>query len=400
MAGITINRVGGGLGRQQPGKDYYSGIIFQQASLPAGFAADDRIKLVTTLKEAEDLGITQALFPVEHYHISEFFKMAELVQGLAQGVLYVGIYNIGTGTYAGTQIQLVQDYANGEIRQMGVFLTDTFATSLVTDTQTVCATLETVNKPLSVLLAADFTGTTLSALSDLRALSAKKVSVVIGEDKGGVGGALATSEGNSITSLGATLGIAAVAAVHQSIGWRGRFNMLHGTEYETLQFATGEAWQTQSQATLTTLTTKGYIYLTKEVGFVGTFHSDSPTSVAATSDFAYLENNRTIDKAARLIRENNLPNIQAPLYVDADTGKLSESTIADFRAKAFKALDNMAANGEISTNAAGEVPANSVVINPDQNVLTTSKVIMTVKIVPVGVARDIEVNLGFAISIA
>lgn len=400
MAGIVINRVGGGLGRQQPGNDYISGMIFQQASLPSGFGASDRIKKVTTLKEAEDLGITVALFPVEHYHISEFFKMAEIVNGLAQGILYVGIYNISTGTYDGAEITLVQDYSEGIIRQMGVFLSDTFATSLVTDTQTIVAALRAVNKPLSVILAADTSATTLSALSDLRALSSDGVSVVIGEDKGGVGGALATAEGNSITTLGASLGISATASVHENIGWRAKFNMLHGTEYETLQFGTGEDYAVQSEATLTTLTNTGYIYLRKQVGLVGSFHNDAPTCAAATSDFAYLESNRTMDKAARLIRQNLIPSINAPLYVDADTGKLSESTIAGFRSDTFRALENMAANGEINTQADGELPANSVIIDPDQNVLSTSEVVITVKIVPVGVARAITVNLGFAVSIS
>lgn len=524
MKRIIFNRDEGGLGRQQPGEDYISGIIFQQTALPSGFGASDRIKKVTTLKEAEALGIvdthvdetkatggnieitasgaaddvwtisitpagqsaitlgayteqtsdttiliatglfeavnaltsshgftatnsvasnvaliapdkygasidtsglvcassgagtdTETQFTggvgseiaINHYHIAEFFSEAEQITGLAQGILYIGIYT----AFASSQIGLVQDYAEGKIRQIGVFLPDTFASSQVTASQTGATAVETDDKPLSVLLTADFSATTISALADMRALSSKNVSVVIGEDKAGEGGRLTGVEGFSISSLGATLGVTANAAVHENIGWRQAFDLIHSrtrsiavqsspfNEYETLQFATGEAWDLQSAATLETLTNQGYVYLTKETGVNGSFHDDSPTAILITSDYSYLENNRTIDKAVRLAKDNLTPKINSPLYVDADTGKLSEATIQDFKNDAFKALENMASNGEINTQADGELPANSVIIDPDQNVLTTSTVEMTIQIVPVGVARTITVNIGFAVSI-
>jgi hypothetical protein len=513
MAGIQINRIGGGLGRQQPGEDYISGLIFKQATLPSGFGTSDRIKKVTTLAEAEALGIdnthsdetkatggnveitaagatgdvwtivitpagasaitlgtyteqssdTTALIAtglfnninlntvnhgftatnsvasqvaiiaadklgasintsglvsastgagtttdtqfsggvgsitaINYYHVSEFFALSQQIIGLAQGILYIGIYT----AYDGTQLKLLQDFSEGKIRQIGVFSPDTFASSLVTESQTGATQLETENQPLSVLVTADFTATTLAALADMRALSSKNVSVVIGEDNGNNGGALAGIEGFSISTLGGTLGSLANAAVNENIGWRQKFDMIHGSEYEGLQFVTGEAYSTQSVATLTELTNKGYIYLTKEINVNGSFHNDAPTSVLITSDFAYIENMRTIDKAARLVRENLVPKINSPLFVNASTGKLLDSTIEDFKNDAFKALENMASNTEISTNEDGILPANSVVIDPDQNVLTSSEIVLTVTIVPVGVARSIVVNIGFAVSVA
>lgn len=521
--GITITRAEGGLGRQQPGSDYISGIIFKQSSLPSGFGSSDRIKKVTTLAEAVALGIVDthadetkatggaiqitaagaandvwtaqitpagqptillgtyteqsgdgvndiasglaaaitalvgthgftaaavtdscnlvapskygaslnttgltgassgtgtttvtqfsggvgSIIAINHYHISEFFAMAEKITGLAQGILYIGIYT----SYDGSQVALMQDYASGDIRQMGVFLPDTYASSQVTASQTAATAAETAKRPLSILLAADFSATTLSALADLRTLSSKNVSVIISEDADGEGGRLAGVEGFSITTLGATLGALSQASVHENIGWRQKFDMIHSrsravivqtnpfNELEVLNFATGEIVSDQSQATLDALTDDGYLFMVKEIGVNGSFHNDSPTAVTITSDYAYIENNRTIDKAARLIYQNLVNKINAPLYVDADTGKLSEGTIADFKNDAFKALENMAASGEINTQADGELPANSVIIDPDQNVQESSAVQMTIKIVPVGVARQISVTIGFAVSI-
>jgi hypothetical protein len=396
MGRIVFNRQQGGLGRQQPGNDYISGLIFQNASPLLSGA----VQKVFSLAEAETLGVTAAAYPIEHYHISEFFTIAEKVTGLAQGVLYFMIKAITPTAYDGTEIEDIQNFASGDIRQVGVFLTDPYLSSMVTDSQTKATALEAGDRPLSVLLTADFTALTVAGLADARTLDSKNVSVVIGEDADGVGGALAVSETTSISTLGATLGAAAQAAVHENIGWRQKFDITHGTEYEVLNFTTGEAVADQTQVFIDALTEDGYIFAVKETGINGSFHNDSATATAITSDFAYLENNRTIDKAVRLVRENLIPKINSPLYVDADSGKLSEATIEDFKNEAFKALENMATNGEINTNADGELPANSVVIDPDQDVLSTSQIILTISIVPVGVARLITVNIGFQTSIS
>ena len=49
---------------------------------------------------------------------------------------------------------------------------------------------------------------------------------------------------------------------------------------------------------------------------------------------------------------------------------------------------------------AGEVSAWKVLIDPTQNVLSTSKLTLTIQNVPVGVARNIEINSGFTTKIA
>ena len=507
--GIVINRIGGGLGRQQPGEDYISGLIFKQSSLPSGFGTSDRIKKVTTLAEAEALGIVNthadetkatggnveitaagatgdvwtivltpigasaitlgtyteqtgdttatiatglfnnvnlntithgftatnsvasnvalvaaakkgesihsglvststgagtttitqftggvgSIIAINYYHVSEFFALTQKITGLAQGILYIGIYT----SYNGSQLGLLQNFASGKIRQIGVFLPDTFASSMVTQSQTYCTTLEVENQPLSVLLTADFSATTLSALADMRALSSKKVSVVIAEDKGNNGGALVGITGMSISNLGATLGTLANAAVHENIGWRQAFDQIHDSEFEELQFVTGEAYSVQSAATLTELSNKGYIYLMKEINIVGSFYNDNATCTLITSDFAYVQENRVIDKAARLVRENLVPKINSPLYANASTGKLSLATIEDFRNEAFKALENMATAGNISTNDDGNLPSASVVIDPEQD--ARDNVTLAISLVSVRTAREITVNIGFVINI-
>jgi phage tail sheath protein FI len=138
------------------------------------------------------------------------------------------------------------------------------------------------------------------------------------------------------------------------------------------------------------LNSKGYIFLIKHSERAGTYFNDSHTATVVTSDYAFIESNRTIDKAIRGCRSFLLPDLNSPIFVNPD-GTLTEDTIAGLKNSAARALEQMERDGEISTF--------QVVINPTQDTISTGKVIITIKIVPVGVARNIEVNIGFAVRI-
>ena len=85
-----------------------------------------------------------------------------------------------------------------------------------------------------------------------------------------------------------------------------------------------------------------------------------------------------------------MPQLASPLVVNAD-GTLTDDVVAYYETLCARALDVMQRDSEIS--------AYSVTIDPTQDVLSTSTLEITVKVVPVGVARQIEVNVGFAVSI-
>ncbi len=384
---VTFIRGEGGLGRPLPGEDHVSGLVqyIANANLPAGFSTSDRIKTVFSIAEAEALGIIEgsATLGVLWYHINEYFRIQP------EGELYVGLYD--TTAIDLSVIELVQTFANGRIRQIGVFNTATFATAAVTALQASATTLEANHMPLQVLYAADISATSdLSTLTDLRTLNAKNVSVIISEDGGAAGAALAVSTTKSVTTLGATLGAASVANVNESIAWVAKFNMTDGVELNVINFANGDLVQDSAPAALAAIKTKGYVFMRSHVGLAGTYHEDSDTAIVSTSDYAFIENNRTIDKAVRGARTFMLPNLSSPILVNAD-GTLTEDVIATFKNDVARSLDQMEIDGEIS--------AYKVIINPAQNVLTTSKVVITVQIVPVGVARQIKINIGFTVSV-
>jgi hypothetical protein len=58
---VIFNKGRGGLGRALAGTDYISGLLFYTgATLPTGFTSSDRVKIIYSVQDAEDLGITDA----------------------------------------------------------------------------------------------------------------------------------------------------------------------------------------------------------------------------------------------------------------------------------------------------------------------------------------------------
>jgi len=331
-------------------------------------------------------GGVASLQAVWHYHISEFFRVQP------KGFLWLGFFAI-PATYDYIEIATMQHFANGDIRQMGVFVdSKAFTIGDLTVAQSVCNALDAEKMPLSVLYAGNMQASTLSTLSDLATLSNNKISVVIAQDAGGLGNKLWYAYGKSITALGATLGAVALSSVHESIAWVSKFNLSNGYELESIGFANGVKSSDISvtNGLLDNLDLKRYVFLRKFPNLSGSFFNDNKTAIASTSDYAFINDNRVIDKAIRGIDASLLPSLNSPLLLNSD-GTLANSTIAYLESQAVINTDQMIRDNEVS--------AVGVLINPLQNVLTTGTLNVTVNIVPVGVARNIVVNIGFKTSL-
>lgn len=391
MNDVIFNRGEGGLGRALAGEDHISGLLayLVTADALASFSSD-KIQVVYSIEEAEALGIvnldaTPDAVKALHYQINSIF------QANKKAVVYLGIYErVGTAAPDYSRVLDVQRFAEGKIRQIGVLDEEvTFATSAVVALQAQADILEAEHKPLSIVYAGKMaTFAVTSTLPDLKAQDAKNVSVVIGQDGAGLGSQINAS------ILGLTIGFLSLAKVNENIAWVGRFNVAKNAtnEFDVPALSTdGTLVKTLSEGAIEAINAKGYIFLKKHVGTAGTYFNDTPTAKPETSDYAFIENNRTIDKSVRVCRKFLLPSLNAPLYVN-ENGTLTEDTIASFRNDALRGLETMRKDGEVS--------AFEVTIDPSQDVISSSKIVLSLKIVPVGVARKIQVNIGFAVKIS
>jgi hypothetical protein len=440
---ITFNLGQGGLGRPLAGEDYISGLLFYSATLPSGYSSSDRIKQFFSVADAEAKGIvgdyrdeTQAtgsllvtaagaagdsveirvdeplgktivigsytrsstdstvnlvatgiaaainagtathgysatvstatvtikarkglgiflnsgtpitygivgtvaftvtqftggvasVFKTMHYHISEYFRIQP------KGNLFVGIYAVPS-TYTFSEIATIQNFANGKIRQIGVF-----------------------------------------------------------KNGAALGASISYATGKSVTTLGATLGAVAKAKVSQSIAWVAQFNISNGVECDVLAFANGVAFSNSSvtDGLLTSLQDKRYIFLRKSVGVARSYFNENSSSIAVSSDYAYIADNRTIQKATRGIYTNLAPALNSPIVLNAD-GTISDEAIAYFTGLAEEPLIQMIRDAELS----GE----QVVINSTQNILSTGILVISVNLVQVATGRNIQVNIGYSVSV-
>lgn len=390
MQSVKIERTNGNIPRSLAGEDHISGLLFYSSKLPSGFAETDRIKAISSIETAEKLGITSDAdadwdIRVLYYQLRSIFNRNPAIS------LYVGIYK-PNGTPTFSEIKTMQNYTGGKLRQIGVWdgATALNAANLIA-LQAIRTTLEAQDKPLSIGYAPKIAA--VSGLpTDLAGANKSGVSVIIGQDGAGTAADLYNDAKNataksSVTAIGEWLGIVSAAAVHESIAWVEKFP----TGIALPAFGDGTLLRDLDTAVIESLDAARYIFFVEYSGLAGAYFNDSHTMDDATSDYAYIESVRTMDKACRNVRTYVLPKLGRPMKVDASTGKLEAYVVEDLQLTAGKALEDMEKAGELS----GYV----VEIDPDQNILSTSCVEMVIKQVGVGVMRKLNIKIGYTTSV-
>ena len=383
LSAVNVNKGSSGLGRRLALDDGISGIVFYNDTLPSGFAANDRIKKVFSLDEAELLGIAEgsANHDVEQYHISEFFRQNPA------GSLYIGYFDVPAGAYDYAEVELLQTGAAGEISIFGVYAPlVALATAQITALQTQIDILDARNEPAVAFLANDIQAVAdLSTLIDARSVTAPDVTAVVGEDNAGRGASIAATLVTSVTHLGALMGATASALVSQSVGNPENFD-LAGAELTVAGYANGQAFRELTLTQSAAIKDKGLAILRDYLPSIsGTYSERVPTSVPANNDFAFQENRRVVHKAHRLLATTYAPKLNSTVLLNAD-GTLSTFAVESFRNIGKAQLEGMVADGELS--------AFDVKIDPAQNILSTSTLVITAELLPLGVAEFITININ------
>lgn len=394
---LSINRQNGNVPKSLPGEDHITGLVIYMAAgdIPASFKTE-RVQPLSTIDAAEAAGIvdyttaadgTQTAAPwavrVLHYHLSELYRINPAVS------LYVGIFEKPQGdnmTFA--EIKTVQNFADGRIRQIGVWCGDRVPSEddLVA-IQGQADTLEAQGAELSVVYAPKVANVKQIS-TGLAGGSKCRVSVVIGQAGSGTGAELYKDKANaakaSVSGLGVVLGLISKAKVHQCIAWVKEFP----TGISLPAFGDGTLLRDLDKALVEQLDTARYLFFVTQQGQSGSYMNDSHTMDSAISDYASIESVRTMDKGARGVRAYLIPELGGNVYVDADTGKLASYTVAHLETVAGHALEDMEKAGELSGYKAE--------IDPDQDVAASSTVDIVLKKVAVPVMRHVRIKIGFA----
>ena len=176
-----------------------------------------------------------------------------------------------------------------------------------------------------------------------------------------IGDTVASSKG---ATIGTWLGRIAKSPVQRNIG------RVKDGSLAPLEMYVGAKKIDESESTIKSIYEKGYLVPRKYVGRSGYFFADDNLACDPTGDYDELEVN--------------------------DDGTLQVGIVKSWQQTVGNGINKqMTANGELCANSDGE--GCQCYIDEKQNVLSTSKVLVTLKVRPYGYARYVDVNLGFLV---
>lgn len=402
MGDVKIIIGNGALGRASQQLDGVSALVGTGVAVAEKFALGDVLAL-RSLGDAETLGINEAYDTTNKsllwHHIRDFYLNAgdgtELyVMPVANTVTMEDMADVEE-PYAAAMLDQLQ----GRVRILiisrtpavgythtpsGEFDPDVWAAA--TKAQALYASEFLKHRPVQIFIEGrDFQGTAASA-RDLRnastGLNANRVSIVMCQS------ATVAAKDALFANYAAVCiaaGRAAGIGVQRNIG---RVKDGAVTIDGEAALSDGTLISATTGTALDALNGFGYVFLFNRDGKVGYFFNGDHTACPISDDYAYVSRGRVIDKAARLIRAVYLEELLDDVEVDPTSGKLAPAVVKAYQRAGEKSIEvNMQANNEVS--------GVRVFVDPDQDILSTDKVVTVVRIVPRGMVNEFEIMLSY-----
>ncbi|NPD91694.1 DUF2586 domain-containing protein [Xylanibacter muris] len=216
-------------------------------------------------------------------------------------------------------------------------------------------------------------------LKDLTEEKYNRVCVVIGD----------TVKDSKGACMGTLLGRIASIPVQRNIG-----RVKDGSLFP-LEMYVGAKKIEESGNTISAIFENGYIVPRKHVGRSGYYFADAPMACDPTDDYAYMPSRRVIDKAYRISYDTMLEELLDELELNED-GTLQHAVVKSWQQTLENAINRqMTAGGELSATDGEGCKCH---IDARQDVVSTSKIVVTLKVRPHGYSRYIDVNLGFLVT--
>lgn len=385
---VDIQLQNGALGAVEEMSDGVAGIVVSGVAITGDNPWDiGEVKSFRSIDEVKAAGIDETYDTTNTTHA--FRQIKEFYDEAGNGAkLYVIIVpktetmaNIANkaGTYHYAKVLL--DAANGEIRFFGITripdtgYTPTYTSGLdddviaaVVNAQALCNDYAAKYTPTFCLIEGrDYQGDP-DDLEDLRAASYNRVGVVI----------CGTQE-DTTASVGLVLGRLAKIPVQRKISRVKDGALLIAAAY----CSDGETIESSDIESIHNL---GYIAIRVFANKTGYYLTDDPLATAITDDYNCITNRRVIDKAVRIVYLTYINELNDDIDINAD-GTIPTPVCKYYQSIIANAVNNLMAN---------EISSFTAVVDPKQNVISTSKVQIKCSIVPKGYTKTIEVLLGFS----
>ena len=397
---VKIEFANGALGATEPMEDGVAGLVATGVAVASKFVLNTPY-LVNRLGDLANLGITSDASDanaVIYKAVKEFYD--EAPEGTKLWILGApdteGQDDLVDKTKAGNAKKLIEA-ANGSIRILFVAVKDPSDYTPVTTTGIDGVTrtaitnaqglaewvTENLFAPLFVILEGrHYTGTAATLVSNpINEGDDNRVCVVIGDSIAGSTGA----------AVGLLAGRCARIPVQRSIA-----RVRTGSIKATTMYVGSVAAELGDPATISD---SGFICPRTFVGKGGYFWSDDKLATTPSDDYALIPRRRVIDKAYRIAYQTLVNEISDEVPV-TDDGKISAPVVKSIQTAVESAIiNNMTSYGNLGNDPSD---ANDMgvecYINPDQNVVATSRLEVSVRVKPHGYTKYIDVTLGFKVN--
>ncbi|MCO5253362.1 MAG: DUF2586 family protein [Bacteroidetes bacterium] len=399
---VTVTRMQGRLGRRAANTDGVIGLVMGGVAVSGGVQLGE-VNVLHSLADLEALLVTAAYDSTNktlvYHHIERLYgrnSQAEIHLMLVARTVTMAQMCDKANDYAAK----ISKDSNGRVKLIGAILnpTDEYTPALsggldadviaaIAKAQELATEEALRGREISFVLEGREYNGTAGAADDLRTKNAPNVSVVIAADNDV---SEAEAEYETYAAVGDFLGMLSKAAVSQNCGeLTEAFNLQNVARgwFINPGLSNGGLLTTQTDGTLDTLDTKGFIFAETPASFAGVFFSDTHTCVAIENDYFSIEANRTIDKMKRLARVALLPRVKSRFLVDEETGELDETAKANLEDTAVGAISVMVTDGDLSGGVDAYIPPT--------NLLGGDPIVIEITAVPVAIGREIKVNVGF-----
>ncbi len=383
LPGVKITLGSGGLGRVSSSSDGVAGLLLTGSAVEGKLELNKHYQLSST-KDLSTYGVTSENNPLLYREIKSFYGQvgegAELHLLVAPSTMRLSsMVSMG----ADSPLSRLIEGAAGRIKIVGVNRlpespeeSDT-TEGLDGDVIAACAAAQQSAEsfasrimPFRMLLPAiGWTGDNTFAPNTC---SYNRVGLVLASE-----GEL---NGQYPAAIGMVLGRAAKAEPHQDLG-RVKFGSLAPTGYFTNGTTSLEKYGMAGS-----LNEAGYIFFVHYPGKNGCYLNGCPMATGETDDYATLNNGRIMDKAMRLAYDTYISEIMDNIAVGED-GKLPNGVCRSF--------ESMIENA-VSVQMEGQISSFSAYVNPEQNILSSSRLEVECRLVPLGVLKEINVLLSFS----
>lgn len=388
---VSIRFKNGQLGAVEQLDDAVTGLVASAAAVSDTFALGSAY-LITRYDDLSSLGVDKTNNARLEKAVREFYDEAPTgtklwIMGVAKSVSVTDICD-KTEPYAMSLVRA----ANGAIRTLIVakddedLYTPTMQGSLDDDLYDAMVKAQgladestgTLQAPLLVLLEGRHYNGTPSGLIDLTTDDKNRVAVVVGDTA-------ASSKG---ACVGLIAGRIAAIPVQRSVA-RVKSGSIKATDLYLGAL-------TADQGKPDVISDLGYITPRTFVGKSGYFWSDDKIATAPTDDYALIPRRRVIDKAYRVAYITMVNTIGEEIPITSE-GKIPASICKSLQQELENAIENtMTVNGNLATD---ETDPNDTgvkcYIDPDQNIVQTSILEVSLSVRPYGYAKYIDINLGF-----